>query len=117
MPLDRVKKPVEAPKDNSQGASCWKCHYKINKQHLLFGICNYFKEIGQDPKEIPSDIANKGCRHFADKKDNHPIINKILTLFDGEFMPEEKKYVYKKTSYKRKFKDTRHKYGKRADWD
>ena len=110
---DRVKKPVEAP----QGVSCWNCHYKINKQQMLFGACNYFKEMKQEPKEIPRNIVDKGCKYFANKQDHHPTIKKILDLFEGEFLPDEQKYVYKKSTYKRKYKDTRSKYGKRADWD
>ena len=109
----RVKKPVEAPK----GASCWNCHYKINKQQMLFGACNYFKEINQEPKEIPRDIVNKGCKYYFDKNNHHPVIERILTLFEGEFLPDEKKYVYKESTYKREYKDNRNKYGNRADWD
>ena len=111
--LVKRKETAEAPK----GVSCWNCYYKKNKQMSVFGECAYFNKLGRQPKEIPSDIANKGCQFFLDKREHHPIVQKILTLFDGEFLPEDNdkkgRYIYSSKKYTK----SKSKYTKRADWD
>ena len=111
-----IMEQTSANKEAPKGASCWKCIYRKDKQMLIFGECTYFLKIKKPAKEIPSNIVNKGCNYFADKDNHHPVVQKILTLFDGEFLPEENnkkgKYVYNKKIFKSK-----NKYAKRADWD
>ena len=105
MPRVKEKRTAEVPK----GASCWNCYYKKEKQSLLLGECTYFLKIRQQPKEIPSNIVNEGCKHHL-----YPIEHKVIDVFDGEILPEKKnKYVFKS----RKYKKSKNKYSKRADWD
>ena len=103
-------------REASKGASCWNCYYKKGRQMSVFGECTYFTKLGKQPKEIPSDIANKGCQYFLDKEEHNPIVQEILTLFDGEIISDE---PYNKNSFKkeRKYKNNKEKYSKRADWD
>mgnify|MGYP003147769569 CR=1 FL=1 len=77
MHQDKKKRTAGAPK----GASCWNCYYKKERQMLLLGECTYFIKIGQEPKEIPGNIVDKGCKHHL-----FPIEHKIIEVFDGKPM-------------------------------
>jgi len=48
----------------------------------LFGECTYFNLIKMPNKEIPADIVDKGCKHWAKEK-QADIIKQIIMTFDG----------------------------------
>ena len=98
-------------------SSCWNCGYRKGKQISLFGVCLYFLHIGKEAKEIPSNIVDKGCKHYmkiADDKNVAKVISTIIELFHGELLKKEK--VSKKLNRKKKYYKSKHKYGERKDW-
>tara|TARA_Y100000310_G_scaffold327303_1_gene393426 strand:+ start:839 stop:1162 length:324 start_codon:yes stop_codon:yes gene_type:complete len=99
--------------------NCWDCAYRKDSQLSLFGKCYYFVELKKEPKDITKDIVDKGCKFFVWVKDNKAdrIIRHIVKVFKGELLknknPRQVSLGFQK---KRKYKDTRHKYGERKDW-
>ena len=79
---------------------------------MLLGECTYFLKMNQEPKEIPGDIVDKGCKHYL-----LPIAHKIIEVFDGEILPEKKVKRNKYVSTNKSYKKSKNKYSKRADWD
>ena len=64
----------------SKSHSCFGCVYHNR------GNCSWF--VGR-PKPIPADVLYKGCKHRIDKVkevEGNEIIDKIVELFDGEFI-------------------------------
>lgn len=52
--------------------SCKYCKYNDNSK------CNWFKYFkDDDPKEIPENVFNKGCKQFCD----HPLLIEVLEIF------------------------------------
>ena len=45
------------------------------------GYCLFFLHLNKEKKEIPEDILKKGCKHFYDKKNSHPLFLKFLIEF------------------------------------
>ena len=84
----------------------------------LFGSCLFFLHLGKEPKEIPESKVDYGCKFFVRKsenKDSSKMIIKLIETFNGEILPYDKpKKMY---SRDRIFKKSKHKYGKRKDWD
>ena len=66
---------------------CWNCGYRKNKQISLFGLCTYFEVKKLEAKDIPPEIADKGCKNWMNKK-GAEIIKQIIEKFDGRFINE-----------------------------
>lgn len=47
--------------------SCFDCSYHKSSPTNLLGFCQWFKEKGQEPKEIPGKVVDKGCKYFIPK--------------------------------------------------
>lgn len=67
--------------------SCWECKYQQKGGNTLLGFCLYFELIGQEKKEIPQDIVDKGCKKWVSKDSkNNPLVDYAMNLFDGELI-------------------------------
>lgn len=70
---------------------CWNCIYQDMPQESFLGECTYFVRKGMSPKEIPSDIVDRGCKYWKLKQGksnkSKSAIGPILTLFDGKVLP------------------------------
>ena len=104
-----IQNPGVKPSSNN----CWNCGYKINKQISLFGVCSYFELKKLEPKEIPSNIVDIGCKNWASIKGAYTI-KMIIEVFDGEILEDKSQY---KKEYKRKIITNKKKYNKRKDWE
>ena len=93
----------------SKHTSCHGC--KLNRNDYCYWFDN--------PKKIPFNIINKGCKHrdpFYVEIEAPSIVASIIDIFDGEFIEtaEEKRW-YKKSKEWWKEKP-KHKYTERKDW-
>jgi hypothetical protein len=96
--------------------SCNGCYFEHDN------MCYWFKIVqGNNPKIIPSDTFSKGCKHYNNNvvigdKTGDELTDKIIDVFDGEFIGE--KYKPKKWSgnYRKKKYTTRHNYTERKDF-
>ncbi len=64
--------------------NCNNCYYHQENVHTSSGYCMYFESIGKEKKEIPLDIADKGCNFFKVKMKEHPLFKYAMELFKGE---------------------------------
>ena len=104
---------------NQKNKTCNSCFLE-NKNK-----CYWFVERNNEsrPKDIPSDIFNKGCTKYELNIRNikeSELLLKLIDIFDGEvignkFKPIKKKTYYKKPRKKRVYQ-TKHNYTKRKDW-
>ena len=67
------------PKDQkkSKASSCWNCALRKKGGINAFGICTWFDK----PKEIPSNIIDKGCKFWRDE-----FAQEVIERFDGELI-------------------------------
>ena len=93
----------------SKHTSCHGC--KLNRNDYCYWFDN--------PKKIPFNIINKGCKHrdpFYVEIEAPSIFASIIDIFDGEFIKiVEQKRSYKKSKEWWKEKP-KHKYTERKDW-
>ena len=64
---------------NSKHISCYSC--KLNKNNYCYWFDN--------PKVIPKNVINKGCKHReakVDKMDTIKIVGYIVEKFNGELL-------------------------------
>ena len=43
--------------------SCWDCIYQQLGGDVFLGYCRYWERFGEEKKEIPPDIVDKGCKN------------------------------------------------------
>ena len=43
--------------------SCWDCIYQQLGGNAFLGYCRYWERLGEEKKEIPPDIVDKGCKN------------------------------------------------------
>ena len=59
--------------EKTKETSCWNCAYQHLGGNTLTGRCHWYLEVKkQEPKEIPADIVDVGCKLFV-KKDGPPF--------------------------------------------
>ena len=46
---------------------CWTCKYQQKGGMTLLGFCKYWEEIGEEKKEIPPHIVDRGCKYYKEK--------------------------------------------------
>lgn len=47
--------------------TCWTCgHNKLGSLNM-FGICQYFLLLNQQPKDITPAVADRGCKYWKEK--------------------------------------------------
>tara|TARA_Y100000310_G_C20677007_1_gene813675 strand:- start:1400 stop:1627 length:228 start_codon:yes stop_codon:yes gene_type:complete len=68
--------------------TCIDCGYRVNN------LCSYFNLLKIKSKEIPEEIFNKGCKHYASEKEAK-IIKHIMEVFKGEILQESPGYFGK----------------------
>ena len=65
--------------------NCWNCIYYKSDTYDFIGKCNWwflYKKL--DPKEIPNNIVDKGCKFWRSDNDSfHPLIEDIILKFQG----------------------------------
>lgn len=50
------------------GRSCWHCSYQQIAGDTFLGKCTWFsKHKHEKDKEIPSEVVDVGCKHFAQR--------------------------------------------------
>tara|TARA_R100001594_G_scaffold76288_1_gene110945 strand:- start:71 stop:391 length:321 start_codon:yes stop_codon:yes gene_type:complete len=104
---------------NQENKSCWNCGYRKSKQMSEIGVCLYFLHIEKPAKKIPSNIADKGCKYYFESSESEHgknILSEVIETFNGEYIKEKQRRYYNRPTYKKTYKDNRHKYGKRKDW-
>ena len=53
----------------SNDKSCWNCKYQDLHNDTFLGLCLWFKiHKREEPKEIPSDMVDVGCKFFEIKE-------------------------------------------------
>ena len=57
--------------------NCWNCGLHNSGGINAFGVCKWFK----DPKEIPSNIVDKGCKFWRSK-----FIQEAIEKFEGNLI-------------------------------
>ena len=67
------------PKDQkkSKTHNCWDCGLRKKGGINAFGICTWFEE----PKEIPSNIVDKGCEFWRDDNAQY-----VIERFNGKLI-------------------------------
>ena len=67
------------PKDQkkSKENNCWDCALRQKGGINAFGMCTWWDE----PKEIPPEIMDKGCKFWRDE-----FIQKVIERFNGELI-------------------------------
>ena len=95
--------------------SCNGCYFEHKK------LCYWFKYVqGSNPKSIPIDTFNNGCKHYKNNvlvgyKTGNELTDKIIQVFDGEIIGDKyKPPINRNDSYKKKYK-TKHNYTHRRD--
>jgi hypothetical protein len=63
---------------NDSERSCWNCAYQQIGGDSFLGMCTFFSHVGKPNKEIPANIADVGCKQWAQKaptgdRANRPI--------------------------------------------
>ena len=61
----------------SKTNNCWDCAMRKKGGINAFGLCMWWDE----PKEIPSNIVDKGCKLWRDE-----FAQKVIDRFDGELI-------------------------------
>jgi len=58
------------PRPELTERTCWTCFYQdLHKEQVeIFGMCDYFKAIGKQPKEIPAHVVDSGCKFWKEKQ-------------------------------------------------
>lgn len=97
--------------------SCNGCYFEHKK------LCYWFKYVqGSNPKSIPIDTFNNGCKHYKNNvlvgyKTGNELTDKIIQVFDGEIIGEKYKPIVNRNHYYKKKKyTTRHNYTERKDF-
>jgi len=97
--------------------SCNGCYFEHKK------LCYWFKYVqGSNPKSIPIDTFNNGCKHYKNNvlvgyKTGNELTDKIIQVFDGEIIGEKyKPKTNRNHYYKKKKYTTRHNYTERKDF-
>jgi predicted transglutaminase-like cysteine proteinase len=65
--LITANKVVNTEVKKTEDVNCWSCKFQKDNEGSFFGYCHYFAEIGKEPKEIPSLLADKGCEYYGSK--------------------------------------------------
>lgn len=61
--------------------------YQALKGADFLGSCLFFRTLNMDPKPIPSDIVDKGCKNWKEKsRKNHPLLVDVIKTFKGRVM-------------------------------
>ena len=48
--------------------SCWTCAFQNIATATFLGVCTWFQKNNKgDNKDIPPDVADKGCKHWKKK--------------------------------------------------
>ena len=69
----------------SNDKSCWNCKYQDLHNDTFLGLCLWFKiHKREEPKEIPSDMVDVGCKFFEIKenKQRKEVINDDKTAIN-----------------------------------
>ena len=97
--------------------SCNGCYFEHKK------LCYWFKYVqGSNPKSIPIDTFNNGCKHYKNNvlvgyKTGNELTDKIIQVFDGEIIGDKYKPIVNRNHYYKKKKyTTRHNYTERKDF-
>tara|TARA_R100000808_G_C2154259_1_gene165138 strand:- start:7001 stop:7147 length:147 start_codon:yes stop_codon:yes gene_type:complete len=44
--------------------NCWECKYQQRGGDVFLGYCRYWEQLGEEKKEIPPHIVDKGCNFY-----------------------------------------------------
>ncbi len=50
---------------NKPQQSCWSCDYQQIGGNSFLGVCTFFSRVGKPNKEIPANVVDDGCKHWA----------------------------------------------------
>jgi len=67
------------PRDQKKSiiSSCWDCGLRKKGGINAFGLCVWW----DSPKEIPSNIVDKGCKHWRSE-----LVQEVINKFEGEII-------------------------------